>query len=66
MKFIVAAIQMLATPDKELNLREAETKVREAAARGAKVVTLPEVFNWRGEKEEERKHAEPISALPSI
>jgi len=61
MKFIAAAIQMLATPDKELNLREAEAKVREAAARGAKVVALPEVFNWRGDKKEERQHAEPLS-----
>ncbi len=61
MKFLAAAIQMLATPDKELNLRETEAKVREAAARGAKVVALPEVFNWRGDKKEERKHAEPVS-----
>lgn len=63
MKFIAAAIQMLASPDKGANLQEAETKVREAAARGAKVVALPEVFNWRGSQEEERKHAEPIPGL---
>lgn len=61
MKFIVAAIQMLASPDKGANLREAETKVRQAAARGARVVALPEVFNWRGDQKEERRYAEPVS-----
>ncbi len=60
MKFLVAAIQMLASPNKDENLVEAEAKVREAAARGAKVVALPEVFNWRGDKEEEGRYAEPI------
>lgn len=61
MKFVAAAIQMLASPDKEANLREAKSKIREAAARGAKIVALPEVFNWRGGKDEEKKNAEPIS-----
>lgn len=61
MKFIAAAVQMLATPDKEANLREAKDKIREAAARGAKIVALPEVFNWRGDKDEEKRNAEPIS-----
>jgi len=60
MKFLVAAIQMLASPDKDANLEEAAAKVRQAAAGGARVVALPEVFNWRGEKDEERKYAEPI------
>lgn len=61
MKFIAAAIQMLASSDKAANLKEAETWVREAAHRGAQVVALPEVFNWRGHREEERSHAESIS-----
>lgn len=60
MKFLAAAIQMLAVPDKKANLEEAEAWVREAARRGAQVVALPEVFNWRGEKKEERQHAETI------
>ena len=60
MKFLAAAIQMLASEDKEANLREAEGKIREAASRGAKVVALPEVFSWRGDKAEEKKNAEPI------
>jgi predicted amidohydrolase len=61
MKFTAAAIQMLASEDKEANLREAQVKIREAAAKGAKVVALPEVFNWRGDKLEEKKNAESIS-----
>ena len=61
MKFIAAAIQMLASEDKEANLREAERRIGEAAARGAKVVALPEVFNWRGDKAEEKRNAESIS-----
>ncbi len=63
MKFIAAAIQMLASPDKEANLKEAEARVREAASWGARVVALPEVFNWRGDGQEERKTAEPIPGL---
>lgn len=60
MRFVAAAIQMLASPNKDANLKEAEAKVREAAHRGAKVVALPEVFNWRGGKGEEKVFAEKI------
>jgi deaminated glutathione amidase len=61
MKFTAAAIQMLASDDKDANLRQAEAGVREAASKGAKVVALPEVFNWRGDKTGEKKNAEPVS-----
>jgi predicted amidohydrolase len=61
MKFTAAAIQMLASDNKEANLREAEARIRQAASSGAKVVALPEVFNWRGDKLEEKKNAEPTS-----
>ena len=60
MKFIAAAVQMLASDNKQANLRAAEEKIRQAAARGAKLVALPEVFNWRGDKAEEKKNAESI------
>ena len=60
MKFLAAAVQMLASDDKEANLREAEEKIRQAAVKGAKVVALPEVFNWRGDKAEEKKNAEAV------
>lgn len=60
MKFRVAAIQMLATDDKEANLARAAQFVRDAAALGASVVALPEVFLWRGDKTKERQAAETI------
>jgi predicted amidohydrolase len=60
MKFRVAAIQMLATDDKAANLGQAAQFVRDAAAQGASVVALPEVFLWRGDKTKERQIAERI------
>jgi predicted amidohydrolase len=60
MKFLAAAVQMLASDDKAANLKEAKHGVRHAAAQGARVVALPEVFIWRGSKKIERQVAEPI------
>src|SRR5919109_321808 len=60
MKFLAAAIQMLALDDKAANLEEAERWIRHAASDGARVVALPEVFIWRGSKKIERASAEPI------
>ncbi len=60
MKFRAAAVQMVASDDKAANLREAERWVRAAAAEGARVIALPEVFIWRGNKQLEREFAEPI------
>jgi predicted amidohydrolase len=60
MKFLAAAVQMLASSDKGANLDEARRWIRSAASQGARVVALPEVFIWRGHKSEERKAAEPI------
>ena len=60
MKFLAAAVQMLASSDKAANLDEARRWVRAAAAKGARVIALPEVFIWRGSKSEERKAAEAI------
>jgi predicted amidohydrolase len=60
MKFLAAAIQMLACDDKQANRQEAARWVTEAAAKGACVVVLPEVFIWRGNKKEEKNAAEPI------
>ena len=60
MKFLAAAIQMLASNDKVANRQEAARWVTEAAAKGARVVALPEVFIWRGNKKEEKNAAESI------
>jgi predicted amidohydrolase len=60
MKLLAAAVQMLASDDKAANLKEAEHWIRQAAAKGARLVVLPEVFNWRGNKKFEREFAEPL------
>lgn len=60
MRFIAAAVQMLATSEKDENLAEAERWIRLARDRGASLVALPEVFNWRGRPDSERSHAEAI------
>ena len=65
MKFLVAAVQMLASSNKEANLEEAANWVRTAHAKGAKLVVLPEVFNWRGAREDQRASAEPIPGSTS-
>jgi agmatine deiminase len=41
----IALIQMAMSPDSRKNLKSAELKVREAAARGARVICLPELFH---------------------
>jgi len=43
-KYIVGLVQMSATPDPEKNLQHALDLVREAAARGAQIICLPELF----------------------
>src|SRR5688572_4184057 len=60
MKFTAAAIQMLASDDKAANLAEAARWIRQSAAAGAKLIALPEVFIWRGDKRRERAAAETI------
>ena len=40
-KFCLAMIQMLVGADKEANLQKADKMVREAAEKGAQVVSLP-------------------------
>src|SRR5215475_4036656 len=60
MKFLAAAVQMLASSDKAANLDEARRWIRAAASKGARVVALPEVFIWRGNKGEEITAAERI------
>ena len=43
-KFTVGLVQMHCTTNKEENLTRAEGKIREAAARGAQIVCLHELF----------------------
>jgi predicted amidohydrolase len=60
MTFLAAAIQMTAGNDKPANLARAERLIRLAGARGANLVALPEVFNWRGKRNEQAEAAESI------
>jgi len=59
-RFLAAVVQMASGPARTANLERAAALVREAAARGASLVVLPEVFAWRGPRAEEAAHAEPI------
>ncbi len=58
--FVAAAVQMAAGPDVAANLERARALVQRAAARGAVLVVLPEVFAWRGIREEESTVARTI------
>src|SRR6266478_726586 len=51
---------MNAGPDKLANLERAERLVRVGAARGANLVALPEVFNWRGKRNDQAAAAETL------
>jgi predicted amidohydrolase len=59
-RLLAAAIQLSAGPDKDENFAKAERLARDAARRGAALVVLPEVFFWRGARDEEAAAAEPI------
>src|SRR5260370_41413383 len=60
MTSLAAAIQMTAGNDKPANLERADRLVRVGAARGANLVALPEVFNWRGKRNEQAAAAETL------
>jgi deaminated glutathione amidase len=55
-----AAVQLNATADRAANLEVADRLVREAAARGAELVVLPEKWPLLGSGEQLRAGAEPI------
>jgi predicted amidohydrolase len=59
-RFLAAAIQLSAAADKGANFARAEGLARVAAGRGATLIVLPEVFFWRGTREQERQAAEGI------
>src|SRR5689334_4135478 len=56
----IAAAQMSSGPDKGRNLESAERLVRQAVARGAQLVGLPENFSWMGREEERPSAAESL------
>jgi predicted amidohydrolase len=56
----VAAVQLTSTADKQRNLDAAEKLIRAAAADGAQLVVLPEMFNVLGDADVLRAGAEPL------
>jgi predicted amidohydrolase len=60
MELIAAAVQMSSGPDKQRNLETAARLIRAAAQREAKLVVLPEVFNWRGRRSDQAAAAEDL------
>lgn len=69
-KVKVAAIQMSMTDSVEENIASAEAKVREAAASGAKVILLPELFERPYFCQERRydyySYATPVNENPAV
>ncbi len=57
---LMAAVQMTSGPEKDRNLEVATALVREAAALGARLVALPETFNWMGPEAEREGALEPL------
>src|SRR5919112_5633940 len=55
-----AAVQLSSTPDRDRNLEAADRLTREAAARGAELVVLPEKWPVLGTPEETAAGAQPL------
>lgn len=64
-RFLVGCAQMRVSDDKERNLRAVDDAVSEAAARGAKLLVLPEMCLWRGPEAEIASAAESLGG-PSV
>ena len=58
--YVAAAVQMNSSLDKRANMQRAEALVREAAAQGASLVALPEMFNCLGPFADVVRQAESI------
>jgi predicted amidohydrolase len=56
----VAAVQLNSGPDKPANIERALALIDRAAAGGARLVALPEVWTYLGPDAGNREHAEPI------
>ncbi len=69
-EIIIAAIQMKMTADPAANLAHAETLAREAAASGARIALLPELFErtyfCQERRYESLEYALPVSENPAV
>ena len=59
-KKLTAAIQLQSGTDKSKNIENATRLIQKAASRGARLISLPELFNWNGQRKEIPDHCEPI------
>lgn len=62
-KIPTAVIQINAGSDKRSNLDNAARMVKRASRNGARLIALPELFNWRGSKRDMKKNSEPLSGF---
>ncbi|WP_235401509.1 carbon-nitrogen hydrolase family protein [Rubrobacter aplysinae] len=60
LNMLTAAIQMSSTPDKEENKATAEALIRSAAASGARLIALPELWSCHGLENAYLEAAEPV------
>jgi predicted amidohydrolase len=60
MRFLAAVVQLTTTTDVEASLTRAEALIDEAAARGARLVALPENVSFMGTEAEKLALAEPL------
>ena len=61
---LIAAVQMVSSADLELNLKQAEDLVQQAAGQGASLVALPEYFCFMGANDHDKLAlAEPAVAV---
>lgn len=65
-KILTAAIQLNAGSDKSQNIENATKLITKAARKGAQLIALPEVFNWRGSSKEIKRHCESIPGPTSM
>jgi len=65
-KILAAAIQLNAGSDKSQNSDNATKLIKRAALKGAQLIVLPEVFNWRGSRKEIQHNCEPIPGPTSM
>ena len=65
-KILSAAIQLNAGSDKKLNIENAARLIKKAAHRWAKLIALPEVFNWRGSSKNIPNNCESIPGPTSL
>ncbi|CAN8025771.1 unnamed protein product [Ixodes persulcatus] len=64
-KFRLALLQLAVTANKAENVKRASRLIRDASSAGAKILCLPECFNFPYEPKDFSKHAESIPGISS-